>query len=871
MATTIKNIVIRIGASTKGLQGQMMRTERALKQTAHAADRLTASSRRAARALDEIGDQARGADRHLRRVGKGMASISGSAVKVSLMAGGLSVLAAGAASSIGPVMGLVSALAPIGGIAAAMPAGILGAVAAIASLKLAVSGMGDAFGAAFSGDAKKFKEALENLSPAARTFAREFKSVVPLLKSIRASAQNAFFAPLIGQLKQTVRVLVGPLRQGVALVAREFGSAGRDALEFARQARSVATIKAVFNATAEAINRLRVAQDPILKGFREMARAGSVVLPMLGQEAARVGTAFGEWLQRMADPKRITELVSNAILVFRQLGAIIKNVGSIISSVLKAAQAEGGGVLATIQKMTGEAAKFLKSAEGMQTMRSIFSGLAAIGQALAPVFKAIVTGLGTIAPAIGRIAAVVGPILTTAINAIAPALAALEPGITAVIQGLGAAVSAIGPALVPIGQAISAIMIAAAPLIPWLADLIVPAILSLIPIAQALVPPLIQIAQTLGTALVQAVTMLAPVLVPLATALAGILVAVAPIVPLIAQLLTRALLTLIPIVVALIPPIMQVAMAVGNALMEALIALAPHLPALTKSIGDLLIALIPLLPPITQLLISFMPLIPVVAQVLTLVAELATAVMPLLTFAIMSNVHWMKLVVGFIQWGFGIIYSVVSWTVGAVVGAFKWLYNVLVGNSIVPDLVMGILRWIGMLPGKIWGYFKDAGKWLYNAGRNILIGLWNGIRSMGNWIAGAIGRLVRAIIPGPVRRVLGIASPSKLFAGFGKNLGQGLVLGMNATQGMVAHAAGRLAGAAVPAMPGAPGLAVAPAGATAAGGGAAAMPTARDIADALVAAMRREGVGAVYLDGELLTKATSRRSGRQADQRRRTG
>lgn len=38
-----------------------------------------------------------------------------------------------------------------------------------------------------------------------------------------------------------------------------------------------------------------------------------------------------------------------------------------------------------------------------------------------------------------------------------------------------------------------------------------------------------------------------------------------------------------------------------------------------------------------------------------------------------------------------------------VIGAFKWLYDVLVGNSIIPDLVMEIVGWFASLPGKILG------------------------------------------------------------------------------------------------------------------------------------------------------------------------
>jgi hypothetical protein len=80
-------------------------------------------------------------------------------------------------------------------------------------------------------------------------------------------------------------------------------------------------------------------------------------------------------------------------------------------------------------------------------------------------------------------------------------------------------------------------------------------------------------------------------------------------------------------------------------------------------------------------------------------------------------------------------------------------------------------------------------------GRNIVSGLISGIRAM----AGAIGRALLDILPGPLRKfagALGINSPSTVFAEFGRNIGQGLIVGMAATEAEVTRGVGRLAAAA---------------------------------------------------------------------------
>ena len=61
-------------------------------------------------------------------------------------------------------------------------------------------------------------------------------------------------------------------------------------------------------------------------------------------------------------------------------------------------------------------------------------------------------------------------------------------------------------------------------------------------------------------------------------------------------------------------------------------------------------------------------------------------------------------------------------------------------------------------------------------GRNIVQGLWQGIQSMGQWIQDKIGNLFRSVING-AKKVLGIHSPSTVFAGIGENMGLGLGVG----------------------------------------------------------------------------------------------
>ena len=134
----------------------------------------------------------------------------------------------------------------------------------------------------------------------------------------------------------------------------------------------------------------------------------------------------------------------------------------------------------------------------------------------------------------------------------------------------------------------------------------------------------------------------------------------------------------------------------------------------------------------------------------------------------------------------GVLGRVAAVLVGALAGAL----------STVVDWVGKVIGFVGEMGAKIIGVFSGAGTWLWDAGVSIVQGLMNGIKSL----AGTIGSFFLDLLPGwirgPFEKALGIASPSRVFAGYGVNIGEGLVAGMQGMQGQVASAATGLADAA---------------------------------------------------------------------------
>ena len=80
----------------------------------------------------------------------------------------------------------------------------------------------------------------------------------------------------------------------------------------------------------------------------------------------------------------------------------------------------------------------------------------------------------------------------------------------------------------------------------------------------------------------------------------------------------------------------------------------------------------------------------------------------------------------------------------------------------LPQLVVSVIRGL-----------NDGFMRIDEIGKNIVIGIWNGIAKMGDWLWNQVSSFFSGIVNG-VKKLLGIASPSKVFAGIGGFMAEGL-------------------------------------------------------------------------------------------------
>ena len=259
-----------------------------------------------------------------------------------------------------------------------------------------------------------------------------------------------------------------------------------------------------------------------------------------------------------------------------------------------------------------------------------------------------------------------------------------------------------------------------------------------------------------------------------------------------------------------------------------------------------------------------------------LVSSASKTIVPLVVDTLMQNLP--SLLTAGVDLVFALVNGMLD-NIDTVIGCVLQLIDVIVVKLIenLPKLVEGGVRLIIALAGGlikaipqlvknipaiiaaiVKGFVAGTSQ-ILEVGKNIVRGIWNGISAMGDWIWEKVTGFFNGIVDG-VKGILGIHSPSKVFAGIGENMALGLGEGWNDEFDAIKKSvAGDMdfVGSYTPS--------ISTAKATRASSAAAQNNT-----DALLTAIlnKLDGMG-VYLDGTTLTGYVDSRLGKQTEDNRR--
>ena len=285
----------------------------------------------------------------------------------------------------------------------------------------------------------------------------------------------------------------------------------------------------------------------------------------------------------------------------------------------------------------------------------------------------------------------------------------------------------------------------------------------------------------------------APVIPEIKTALAELTPIIGEAVGELAPSLGGALSAILPVIGQLIKAIVPILTPILDALGPALDALGPSLVPLGEAIGQILVALSPILPLVAEFVGVLAILLVPILQLLALVLRPLTPILQFLADSValvgdeLMKIDWAAIgaaIGGFFvdAWGqvqqfFSFIGKAFSEFPESVKIVFELVRGIIVGK------ILEVAEFAHSLPGQILDAVAGFGNLLLQNGRDLIIGLWNGISGMGGWLWGKIKSFVADNILGPVGQFLGIHSPSTVFrdqvgkqitAGIGEGIGLGI-------------------------------------------------------------------------------------------------
>lgn len=523
------------------------------------------------------------ADGDLKRFGKTLGKVFGVIGKAAAITGlvvGLTSAAIQAGALGVQLLGIIPPLLQIGSLVGALPALLLAGVAAVGVLAAAFVGVGDAIGAAFSGDLEKFNEALEKLSPQAREFAQGVRAIVPGLKAVQQGIQDAFFAnnlqDLFPRLLGGLRSLVPQLNQ----VAAQFGGMTRQVLAFAGSQETIDLFRGAIGLLQRALIDLTPAIQPILNGLRDVGRVGLEFLEPMTDNVADLAIRFGQWMSSVANGGQLFGWMQGAAQTLGTLKDIAEGFGGALLGIFRIAEQTGGGLLNTLAEIGAAFNAFVNSAQGQEAIGSMFTAILEVARQLAPVFTTLAgTVLQALGPALLRLAQNVGPILLDVVQRLAPAL-------TPVAEALADVLIAVAPLLPVLAQAAAVIatLLAGAltnlagvlgPIIEMFASGLAGAWETLMPLATELATQLLPVMAEAGLELAKAFAPLIPSIIQLAQALVANLL---PVLPQIASLLAEQL----------VPALVELATVLGKEGVKALEQFVALIPVLVSILSVLL-------------------------------------------------------------------------------------------------------------------------------------------------------------------------------------------------------------------------------------------------------------------------------------------
>jgi phage-related protein len=511
-------------------------------------------------------------------------------------------------------------------------------------------------------------------------FAQAIDTAMTLFSQLLTAAGNAFgiLSSVLKAASDAGGQIIGVVGAGLAelnrIAAMPQVQASLRAI-FASVAQIVGAIVPVIGAVAQAVLPLIAMFAPFIQQITQQ------LAPVLLQMVSALGSALTPILAALLPA--LFQVSSAIVQVVSMVTPLLAPISQLLTAVI-------GALMPVLQPLVGLILQLVQSAIGplMTIVGAVVPVVQLFGQILSGVMAALQPILGPAVELLGQVAGLLAGLFAQAVGQL---LGVIQPLIPIGIQLVQSVLGALAPILPVVGQAITQVVAALGGLLPMVAGVWAQLAGSLAPILRQLTPILAQVASVIVSGLA----------------------VVLPVLTQVVSILFRALSPLFPLIGQIVGIVVQLA---GNVLA----ALMPALSQLIKAAVQLLVAFLPILPPVAQLIGLVVGLAAgILSVLLPPLVKVASFLVGILAGALGTVIGWVAKLVSWIasilgptvKWLAGVI----TWAVNGMLRMFRWFYDVLIGHSILPDIV----RYIRQVFAVTFG-------WLYN---NIIKPVWHGIQT----------------------------------------------------------------------------------------------------------------------------------------------
>jgi phage-related protein len=287
----------------------------------------------------------------------------------------------------------------------------------------------------------------------------------------------------------------------------------------------------------------------------------------------------------------------------------------------------------------------------------------------------------------------------------------------------------------------------------------------------------------------------------IATLVTGIGEALPQLIPAIVQAMILITTTLLENLPLLLDAALQLILGLAQGLIGAIPQLVEALPAIITAILDFIISAIPdIIDAGIELLVSLVEALPdiiesivaVLPQIITAIIKAIIKAIPLLIQAgIDLLVSLIKALPQIIKAIVAAIPKIVDGLVTAILENLPEIIDAGIDLFIalveaLPTIITEVVKAVPLIIASLVGAFTDNLGEMSDIGGDLIKGLWDGISNVAEWlwdkVSGFFGNLTDKI-----KGFFGIGSPSKLFAGLGFNMGEGIGVGFEDAMKTVAR------------------------------------------------------------------------------------